>query len=586
MANTGDEYGLFWNSQNGDREYNSDSLEIWLKKFFYSGVFNGDLAVTATTGMGISVGSGYANLQGKVKFFGTPTTFTLAAADPDNDRIDTVVVERDDGNRNITLKVVQGTPSATPTPIAPVRESGIYQLVLAQILVGSAVSSISQLDITDKRSDSTVCGWVASTVSEIDFDSMMAQYTAWFDEFTSHFDTDVALELQNEIDTLTGIVNNLDTTLNNKIDNKTFASLTDVNIQNVSYGQIVRYRVSDNKWVNVDWEQYPTANYIIKSTATNLSAYRMYLAATTVGSYALFGGGYGGSVSAVVDAYNTSLTRSTPTALSQARVKLAATTVGDYALFGGGYNYNSTNYNTVDAYNTSLTRSTPTALSVARYEIGATTVGNYALFGGGGTQTYQADSSVDTYNKSLTKGTATNLSGSNARGYVAAVTIGNYALFAGGASGTGGGNIVATVDTYNTSLTKGTTTNLSESKMLASTALAGNYAIIGGGTVNGSGGNSTYDKKTVDAYNTSLTKTKADDFIYTGRTYKAASVGNYAIFGNSNNSNAEVFSGTLTREVLANAGKLHTAATSIGDYALFGGGSGNSATVDTYRVAS
>jgi len=200
MANTGDDYGLFWNSQNGDREYNADSLEIWLKKFFFSGVFNGDLAVTATTGMGISVGSGYANLQGKVKFFGAPTTFTLAAADPDNDRIDTVVVERDDGNRNITLKVVQGTPSATPTPVAPVRESGIYQLVLAQILVGSAVSSISQLDITDTRSNSALCGWVASTVSEIDFDSMMAQYTAWFDEFTSHFDADVALELQNEID--------------------------------------------------------------------------------------------------------------------------------------------------------------------------------------------------------------------------------------------------------------------------------------------------------------------------------------------------------------------------------------------------
>lgn len=200
MANTGDEYGLFWNSQNGDREYNGDSLEIWLKKFFFSGVFNGDLAVTATTGMGISVGSGYANLQGKVKFFGAPTTFILAAADPDNDRIDIVVVERDDGNRNITLKVVQGTPSATPTPVAPVRSNGVYQLVLAQILVGSAVSSISQLDITDTRSNSALCGWVASTVSEIDFDSMMAQYTAWFDEFTSHFDTDVALELQQEID--------------------------------------------------------------------------------------------------------------------------------------------------------------------------------------------------------------------------------------------------------------------------------------------------------------------------------------------------------------------------------------------------
>ena len=72
-------------------------------------------------------------------------------------------------------------------------------------------------------------------------------------------------------------------------------------------------------------------------TATALSAARYDLAATLVGDYALFGGGTTGSVSSVVDAYNTSLTRSTPTALSVARSYLAATSIGNYALFGGGY---------------------------------------------------------------------------------------------------------------------------------------------------------------------------------------------------------------------------------------------------------
>ena len=69
----------------------------------------------------------------------------------------------------------------------------------------------------------------------------------------------------------------------------------------------------------------------------------------------------GSTFSAVVDDYNTSLTLSTPTALSQARNTLAATSIGDYALFGGG---NPGTYSAVvDAYNTSLTLSTPTALS-------------------------------------------------------------------------------------------------------------------------------------------------------------------------------------------------------------------------------
>ena len=81
---------------------------------------------------------------------------------------------------------------------------------------------------------------------------------------------------------------------------------------------------------------------------TPLSKARGYLDATTVGNYALFGGG---NLSAsTVDAYNASLTRSTPQALSESRSVLAATTVGNYALFGGGTWRSSGAKNTVDVY--------------------------------------------------------------------------------------------------------------------------------------------------------------------------------------------------------------------------------------------
>ena len=81
-------------------------------------------------------------------------------------------------------------------------------------------------------------------------------------------------------------------------------------------------------------------------TATSLSEARKYLAATSVGNYALFGGGD----SSTVDAYDTSLTRSTPTALSVARESLAVASVGNYALFGGGFYSSSEGSSTVDAY--------------------------------------------------------------------------------------------------------------------------------------------------------------------------------------------------------------------------------------------
>ena len=130
-----------------------------------------------------------------------------------------------------------------------------------------------------------------------------------------------------------------------------------------------------------------------------------------------------------------SLTRTTATPLSVARKDLAATTVGDYALFGGGRG--SSNSSTVDAYNTSLTRTIPTPLSVARYYLAATSVGNYALFGGGSNQT-----TIDAYDASLTRTTATPLS--VGRGYLVATTVGDYALF-------GGGDGKNTVDAYTVS---------------------------------------------------------------------------------------------------------------------------------------
>ena len=128
----------------------------------------------------------------------------------------------------------------------------------------------------------------------------------------------------------------------------------------------------------------------------------------------------------------------TITPLSVERHNLAATTVGNYALFGGG----STNYSTVDAYNQSLTRSTPTALNTGRYSLAATTVGNYALFGGGSTP--HPSSVMDAYSlPSLTRFNTQNLS--EARADLAAPTVGDYALFGGGKIAVGK---KSTVDVY------------------------------------------------------------------------------------------------------------------------------------------
>ena len=76
----------------------------------------------------------------------------------------------------------------------------------------------------------------------------------------------------------------------------------------------------------------------------------------------------------------------TITPLSVARRKLAATSVGNYALFGGGYCSTTTGNKTVDGYDTSLTRVSVTNFKDPREDgPAATSVGKYAIFGGGAT---------------------------------------------------------------------------------------------------------------------------------------------------------------------------------------------------------
>ena len=177
---------LFYNSVNGDRVYDADSFELLLKRFFTSGVFAGCCQVTASgNDMSVSMSGGYANADGKVRFFDEAEGFTLATAHATYDRIDTVVIERNDVDREITAKVVTGQYSSAPIPTPPVRTGGVYQLVVAEIYVAAGAVRITQSLISDKRPDTSVCGYVMCAVDTPDFSELYAQFEAqeseWFE---------------------------------------------------------------------------------------------------------------------------------------------------------------------------------------------------------------------------------------------------------------------------------------------------------------------------------------------------------------------------------------------------------------------
>lgn len=123
-----------------------------------------------------------------------------------------------------------------------------------------------------------------------------------------------------------------------------------------------------------------TDAYDVSFTRINVADAGLFAksAATGTDDYAIFSR-FGRTV-----AYNKSLTLIEADALSdETQMPSAATSVGGFALFGGGFTDNDEYIAVVDIYTDSLTRTTGTPLSKARDELGAATVGNYALFGGG-----------------------------------------------------------------------------------------------------------------------------------------------------------------------------------------------------------
>ena len=213
-----DQYGLFWNSVSGDRTYDADSFSEWLGKFFTTGVFNGDLQVTPDSGMVVNVGSGYANINGKVRFFDTDTSITISPASGVYPRIDTIVVRADYTNREITLEYVTGSYSGNdPQPTAPTRNASMYEIVLAQILVSAGSTEVTTGSITDTRPDSTVCGWVTGTVDSVAVDQLtaqaQAQFAEWFEHMKGQLSEDAAGNLQLQIDALDTRIDGIDTTI-------------------------------------------------------------------------------------------------------------------------------------------------------------------------------------------------------------------------------------------------------------------------------------------------------------------------------------------------------------------------------------
>ena len=176
----------FFNSENGDRKYNADDISDFFYKLISDGVLatpSTNLQVQESDGMKVLVAPGYGMICAKYVNLTVSQAVQLEAADIALDRIDRIVLRLDRNARQITVAAKKGTPAANPAAPALTRTTDIWELSLARIAVAAGAAGITQAEITDERSNTSVCGYITGMIDQIDTTELFAQFTAAFEHW-------------------------------------------------------------------------------------------------------------------------------------------------------------------------------------------------------------------------------------------------------------------------------------------------------------------------------------------------------------------------------------------------------------------
>ena len=179
-----------------DRAYLSADFADYFKKFIANGVYNGyknSLQVfSLNENMVLTIKSGAACIEGRGYEQDEDVIIQLEAANANFARYDLIVCQLDYLNRLIKVAAKTGTPTSSPVKPVVQRDSDIYEIALAEVYVSSGATKITQANITDKRPDSSVCGWVHGVIDQVDTSDLYAQYEDYWNMVKAQIDSDMS----------------------------------------------------------------------------------------------------------------------------------------------------------------------------------------------------------------------------------------------------------------------------------------------------------------------------------------------------------------------------------------------------------
>jgi len=182
------EKSAFFNSVDGDRRYMASDWAGYFAVLVGNGVFpqpSTGLQVMESSGMTVTVGLGAAFING-YGYQNVESVLHLLLAPPDGvlSRIDRIVVRLDYLARAINVFVKSSISSSNPVAPTLRRDADVWEICIADIVVGAGAPAITQAAITDQRLNPEVCGLVAGLINQIDTATFNAQLQSWYGSFT------------------------------------------------------------------------------------------------------------------------------------------------------------------------------------------------------------------------------------------------------------------------------------------------------------------------------------------------------------------------------------------------------------------
>lgn len=184
-------YGYF-NSVDGDRKYNAEDMTMYFKGLVSDGIYQtiGNMfAVTATSGLTVSIGTGRALVNMHWIEYDTPFTITFDAASVSSDTYQLIVLRCNLADNVRSVGVF--TKTSSDGTISLTNNDTVTELCIARVRIRANASSISQSDIRDYRG-SSYCPWITGLIKQVDVSQLNAQFYKYYEEQTAELEAYMA----------------------------------------------------------------------------------------------------------------------------------------------------------------------------------------------------------------------------------------------------------------------------------------------------------------------------------------------------------------------------------------------------------